>query len=163
MLGMRLFLAISLCSKCCPCSRGLSLHNFLVSVFPYELKPVMGLLHPLAVVTLASVEAGKCLLSLRGGLSGPVSEQDNSALPGVAALGSFGLPASSSGLWNHCTSLPELCLPTHVSLRQGFTCCFSTQSFPMMRYKGVKKNNQGNYGPEHLAASFWSISLEDRI
>ena len=160
---MRLLLGISLCPKHCLCSRGLPFPDFPVSefgaVFPYELKPVTGPFHPLAVVTLASVEVGKCLLSL----SGPISEQHNSALPDVAALASFGLPGSSLEAGNRCTSLPELCSPAEVCLRQGFPCCFSSWSLPQTCYKGGKKNNQGNYGPECLAASSWRISLEDGI
>lgn len=69
---MRLLLGISLCSKHCLCSRGLPLSEFPVSesgaMFPYELKPVMEPFCPSAVVTLAFVEAGKCLLSLPGRL-----------------------------------------------------------------------------------------------
>jgi len=108
---MGLLLGISLCPRHCLCSRGLRLPDFPVSdsgaVFPYELKLVTGLFHPLAAVALASVEASKCLLSLPGRLSGRISEQDNSALLDMAALASFGLPASSSGAGNHCTSPPE--------------------------------------------------------
>lgn len=66
------------------------------------------LFQTLAVVALASLEAGKGLLSLSGRLSRPISEQDSSALPNVAGLASFGLPGSSSGAGNGCTSLTVL-------------------------------------------------------
>lgn len=59
------------------------------AVFPYELKPVVEPFHSLAVVTLASLEAGECLLNPPGKLSGCILEQDNSALPDVPALASI--------------------------------------------------------------------------
>lgn len=145
--GMRQLLGISLCPKHCLCSRGLPLPDFPLSefgaVFPYELKPVTWVFQTLAVVALASLEAGKGLLSLPGRLSRPISEQDSSALPNVPELASFGLPGSSSGAGNRCTSLPELCSPAEVCLRHGFPHCFSTRSLPQMCYKGGKKNIQG--------------------
>lgn len=59
------------------------------AVFPYELKPLVGLFHSLAVVTLAPLEASKCLLSPPGKLSGSILQQDNCALPDVPALASI--------------------------------------------------------------------------
>lgn len=85
------------------CSRGLPLPDFPVSgygaEFSCEPKLVTGPFYPSAVVTWASVEAGKCLLRLASKLCAPVLGQAGGGLPGGAVLASFGLlPGSCHGL-----------------------------------------------------------------